>query len=234
MQESSLETLAAVILPQDVKFAPSTLRDEFTSALGRLLLASPVLPTIAKLQRTLDSLDIEGLHALLNAANVPFSKEALEADIMANELFIEPNVADWVKFVSDYHSRHPPATHLPEAHFPARSELAVEDVRYHTLAYLLSMSFKDCSIISKLHPDGAVPDSVTVIDLDPKTVRKLTQWEQLDAEIVSEYAKLDGGSRKRCVDAGAPPRDAGANSTVQFLIVVTVLVTLFSFVLKPW
>jgi inositol-pentakisphosphate 2-kinase len=209
--------------------SPLSLRDEFVAALRPLLLASPLLPTIARLQRTLDSLDVEGLHALLDRAGAPFSKEQLENDVNVNPFFIEPDVAEWSAFVTQYQARQRKAARGVPV------DPKIEDVRYHTLAFLLSMSFKDCSVICNLHPDGEHLDTVTVIDLDPKTVRKLAQWERIDSEIVRAYAQVPEEKRKHCVDAHALPHvvEEAQRSSAQFLIIVTIIITLLSYVLMP-
>lgn len=82
----------------------------------------------------------------------------------------------------------------------------IENLRYYLLAYLLSATFKDCSVIVKL--DFLRPGDnsehevypVTVIDLDPKSLGRLRQWEELDREIVSSYTVSD---RKVCADGQA-------------------------------
>jgi inositol-pentakisphosphate 2-kinase len=82
----------------------------------------------------------------------------------------------------------------------------IEDLRYYLLAYLLSATFKDCSIIVKL--DFLKPGTqsayrvhpVAVIDLDPKSLDRLQRWEQLDREIVFNYTPVE---RKICIDGWA-------------------------------
>ena len=47
------------------------------------------------------------------------------------------------------------------------------------------------------------PGQITLIDLEPKSVAKLSQWEKLDATIVQTYA---GMQEKVCIDAWKPVR----------------------------
>jgi inositol-pentakisphosphate 2-kinase len=130
----------------------------FASALLPILTTTPVLHTLSRLQRTLDALDVEGLAPLWDLAPVG----------------TDPSIDEWSAFISEYlaaPTQPPPAD---AAH-----------LRYHVMAYLLSASFKDCSIILRV-PDG----TATVIDLDPKSVDRLRKWERLDAEIVAAYAAV--------------------------------------------
>ncbi|KAI9065361.1 hypothetical protein FKP32DRAFT_1674716, partial [Trametes sanguinea] len=87
------------------------------------------------------------------------------------------------------------------------------ELRYRLLAYLLSASFKDCSLIVRMPPpsqrsaqegnrEPAEGATVTVIDLDVKPLARLAKWAQLDAEIVDAY-RAAGGVSRACVDAHA-------------------------------
>jgi inositol-pentakisphosphate 2-kinase len=104
-------------------------------------------------------------------------------------------MSDWVDFLDTYLST-------------TKSELdhcnpLPENLRYHLLAYLLSATFKDCSIIVRLDflrpTEEFAPssvNSVAVIDLDPKRMDKLKAWEELDMKIVNTYAS--SGNGKAC------------------------------------
>jgi len=106
---------------------------------------------------------------------------------------------DWETFIDSFLS--PFSSGLDHAQPKA------EDIRYYLLAYLLSATVKDCSIIvrtdllqlGKTSSKRENKDSVMVIDLDPKRMDKLNKWEKLDAEIVNAYS--NNGSRKICIDA---------------------------------
>ena len=109
-----------------------------------------------------------------------------------------PTISDWTDFLDKYLS--PAGAQLNH------SEPKPENLRYYVLAYLLSATFKDCSIIIRLDPSSlnrrltkaVAPDKVTVIDLDPKSLHRLRKWEQLDQEIVGAYLGVD--KPKRCID----------------------------------
>ncbi|KIL69866.1 hypothetical protein M378DRAFT_184241 [Amanita muscaria Koide BX008] len=156
-------------------------REAFISALVPLLLGTPVLRTISHLQRTLDALDIEGLSKLCRDAEH-------DAAVLS-----EPTINDWDEFVSEYLSSK-----------TSNLEPDIHVLRYHLLAYLLSATFKDCSLIIRLnHLDsesgnGVQLDRVSVIDLDKKSMTRIKQWERLDREIVEDYMKL--GYQKICVE----------------------------------
>ena len=195
------------------------LRDAFASALLPSLTDTPILRILSKLQRTLDVLDIEGLSNLLRDAemstltNLPVDQSFLtrptcnppldplvahlgaSSDLLPSGI---PTISDWTDFLDIYLS----STGAQLNH----SEPMPENLRYYLLAYLLSATFKDCSIIIRLNSlslkrrsiEAIAPDRVTVIDLDPKSVHRLRKWEQLDQEIVRAY--LDVDKPKRCID----------------------------------
>ncbi|RDB21529.1 Inositol-pentakisphosphate 2-kinase [Hypsizygus marmoreus] len=198
------------------------LREEFASALGPLLVGTPVLDTLSKLQRTLDVLDIEGLSRLWRLAEISaplyrttfasfFEQESLitgfspppSSPIGVSSLFLtspEPTISDWSEFLDMYLS--------PTSADHNHVNPSIENLRYYLLAYLLSATFKDCSIIVRLDPLRSTnsptasmvkAERVTVIDLDPKSMARLRKWEKLDQEIVRAYASVE--ERKVCVDA---------------------------------
>lgn len=69
-------------------------------------------------------------------------------------------------------------------------------IQQQALAYLISASLKDCSILLRFTKDGV---KVKAIDIDPKPVTKLPGYARLDREIVDfARGKVDG--MKSCVD----------------------------------
>jgi inositol-pentakisphosphate 2-kinase len=216
------------------------MRENFCSALLPLLTGTPVLHTLSKLQRTLDSLDIEGLSKLWHEAEIsspiqsskysaffestttePKAEPEAQTDghaqkpngrtnshpIGVSSVFLEapePEISDWVAFIDKYLSSNRPK--------PANGVPSVEDLRYYMLAYLLSATFKDCSIIVQMDILGGSPvptkeevkadtkmqERVRIIDLDPKGMVRLQKWEKLDSEIVHAYAGV--GTKKVCID----------------------------------
>ena len=192
--------------------------DVFASALIRPLLRTPILRILSDLQRNLDPLDIEGLSKLWKQVESTISMRTLEGSELVppytplggrSPFFqsTEPLISEWIDFLDTYISGA-----RPDANEVKPSP---EDLRYYLLAYLLSATFKDCSIIVKLdflqpYPQSTrtiSSDSVTVIDLDPKKMAKLKGWEKLDAEIVRAYAS---GNRKICIDARKCPQSASS------------------------
>jgi inositol-pentakisphosphate 2-kinase len=191
------------------------LRDAFTSALLPLLTGTPILRILSRLQRTLDVLDIEGLSNLwreaemstrinLTSGQPSFTGRKSSLQLPIAPLGVSyfgpcgiPTISDWTEFLDIYLSTSAQLDH---------SEPVPENLRYYLLAYLLSATFKDCSIIIRIDPSSlkgqttetVESDRVTVIDLDPKSIHKLRKWEQLDQEIVRAYLGVD--KPKKCVD----------------------------------
>jgi inositol-pentakisphosphate 2-kinase len=99
---------------------------------------------------------------------------------------------DWVSFVD---------TFLSPKH-QEHSSFSPSNLRYHMLSYVLSATFKDCSLIIPLNPYPADSENngIKVIDLDIKSVERIPGWLKLDKKIVKEYAKLETGMRKICVE----------------------------------
>jgi inositol-pentakisphosphate 2-kinase len=175
-----------------LEISDEDLEKMFIDTMIPLLTETPVLKVLNRLQRTLDILDIEGLSLLWKMAHKTESE--------LGDGYTDPSLEEWSSFIDYYKSS------------PARSVHVVPDVadldRY-LLAYLLSATFKDCSIMIRMdllpHQDNLAvkPSSVTVIDLDPKSMTRLRRWEKLDEEIVAAYVRVDELKRKHCVDDGA-------------------------------
>ena len=175
------------------------LRTRFWALIGSLLTETPVLRTLSRLERNLDVLDIEGISKLWALSLEKSSEDTVVQDgvdsipeIGAN--FPEPSIDEWKHFVDQYLSTH---NHLDHS-FPKLTNL-----RYYTFAYLLSATFKDCSMMLRTDQRRELgrKGAVTVIDLDPKSVRRLSKWEKLDRDIVRAYT---GFESKKCVDGWKP------------------------------
>jgi inositol-pentakisphosphate 2-kinase len=139
------------------------------------------------MQRTLDPLDVEGLMQLWHQHEADCTCSTPHSEGFSD---LEPCMEDWVVFVESYLSRsHPRATQLPENN--------ISTLKYALHSFLLSASFKDCSVMLCLHPDLA-DSKLFVIDLDPKSVSKIDKWYKLDRDIA---LSLQDSSRKPCVDA---------------------------------
>ena len=185
LQPLSLRPLAAQILPGDID-SPDlyTLRDAFTAAILPLLLHTPVLNTLSTHQRQLDALDVEGLSALWKQANQPLGAPDSPLPVLGAGL-LQPTLEELEAFIAIYLAKHTIMDH----NHPDTANL-----KYYCLAYLLSASFKDCSIILRFVPnkegENQWKKSITVIDLDVKSVDRLHKWEKLDRQIVEAYSGL--------------------------------------------
>lgn len=145
-----------------------------------------MLQVISTLQRTLDALDIEGLsklHAISSSENAQSSLAPLTPD---------PSYEEWGGFVAAYRTGFCSWDHAnPD---PA-------NIRSYLMAYLLSATFKDCSIILRIKEGDRSPQgahSVSIIDLDQKSINRLGKWEELDRTIVARYRSAS--RQKRCID----------------------------------
>ena len=168
------------------------------------MLKTKVLRILSELQRNLDVLDIEGLSRLWKEAEFAALKQSDTDSITPlggtspHIQMSDPGISDWTEFLDFYiSSRRESLNH---------SDPSPKDLRYYILAYLLSATFKDCSIVVRLDflrsgdslEREIGPHSVVVIDLDPKSMKKLRSWEELDRDIVIEYSPAH---RKVCIDA---------------------------------
>ncbi|KAM5531738.1 hypothetical protein V8D89_014587 [Ganoderma adspersum] len=192
----SLAPLAAQLFsigsPEDPPVQTQTLeeiRDTFISALLPLLLDTPVLHMLSTLQRTLDALDVEGLFALWARLRPEHASKLGKGEP-------EPGIGDWTCFVDTYLARYASDRHRDTASL----EETEHELRYRLLAYLLSASFKDCSLILRMRPEQAA--TITVIDLDVKGIDRLAKWAKLDREIVDAYRGVV--APRECVDGWAP------------------------------
>ncbi|PSS36810.1 hypothetical protein PHLCEN_2v1354 [Hermanssonia centrifuga] len=197
---SSLAPLAKKLPLPDPSSPPSLtgLRDAFTDAILPLLMDIPVLRVLSTLQRNLDALDVEGLSVLWSQAYASVNAQAVVDGGAGGSLPVpplgtglaEPTLEDWKAFLDIYLTKHANMDHdHPDA----------ANIKYYCMAYLLSTSFKDCSIILRLPRDGA--NTVTVIDLDVKPVDRMSKWEKLDKKIVQSYSSLSEPTH--CVDQWA-------------------------------
>ncbi|KAI0783102.1 inositol-pentakisphosphate 2-kinase [Abortiporus biennis] len=190
----SLRPLATQIIPSDARHPDLiTIRDRFVDSVLPLLLDTPVLRILSMHQRNLDTLDIEGLSTLWKNAHSPLGpSEGIKIPSLGSGL-TQPTIQELSSFVDIYLQKHAAMDH----EHPDTANL-----QYYCLAYLLSASFKDCSIIMRIPPvsfDGKRREgTITVIDLDVKGVDRLSKWEKLDREIVASYVGV--GDPAVCVD----------------------------------
>lgn len=146
------------------------------------------MKTISNLQRSLDALDIEGI-VKLYAMAYP-DTESL-GTVRRN-----PSLEELQNFVASYRTVYCALDH---------SKLCPENIDTYLKAYLLSATFKDCSVIFRIRrsdisgkPSVDSPHAVVIIDLDLKGVDRIEKWARLDRRIVEYYR--DTEQRKFCVE----------------------------------
>ncbi|KAG9035158.1 Inositol-pentakisphosphate 2-kinase [Serendipita sp. 407] len=166
------ERLAPILLiPQE-----STLDEmlpAFQKALLPLLIESQLLAKLGTLQRTLDALDIEGLRHF-------WQKDSTRTDGAIGANSPDPSMIDWIEFAKDYSGNKTRPTP------PLDSSMDDATLRFYIMGYLLSATFKDCSVILRLGAED-MEDSITAIDLDPKKIERLETWENQDSRIVHGF-----------------------------------------------
>ncbi|KAJ4487861.1 inositol-pentakisphosphate 2-kinase [Lentinula aciculospora] len=153
-----------------------------------------LLKTLNALQRTLDGEGIEGLASLWNRVH--------QKTTVGNGYF-QPTLDEWKSFITEHFERQGSSVSPP-----AQSD--EDQLRYHILSYLLSSTFKDCSIMimlpGLLHhslPISSFPSRITLIDLDQKPVQRLQKWLEQDRNIQQRYTELVSqkeAMKKECVD----------------------------------
>jgi len=157
----------------------ASLRSLAISLLVPPLISSPLLSTLSHLQSSLDPLDIEGLVSLISSQT---SIDLSDSSADLTPLGSQPSIEEWRSFLSSYQSSSP------------------LDLRHTILSFLLSATFKDCSIIVRFERDQETEEirsKVKAIDLDPKPIKKLRKWLELDQEIVESWkTMLDGLSEE--------------------------------------
>ncbi|CAG8550023.1 314_t:CDS:2 [Paraglomus brasilianum] len=155
---------------------------------------------LRSLQKSLDSLDIEGIYLL---------------DLIQQGQLLEPNLEEWKKTVEVYLKRMEETAAGPLV----LKDMTLDEQRQSLYEYLLSATLKDCSIMFSFqkpddncdrtlsgslfnHSDdvkrleiGNILDyveyRVKLLDLDPKSVTKLPYYYDLDTEIVKCYQKRE-------------------------------------------
>lgn len=191
------EILAPLLsLPKGVN--EETLSMAFAASLLPLLQETSVLQRLAQLQRTLDAFDIEGIRELYNltitSAETETSNNRKKSQPLEH-LFPQPTFDDWESFTDTYLSNGVSDTTFLNEDLRAPADL--KKLQYYVMAYLLSATFKDCSIMLRPGIVGSVHNSVTVIDLDPKPMTSLKKWEEMDHVIAASF-KRDGV--EQCLD----------------------------------
>jgi inositol-pentakisphosphate 2-kinase len=180
-----------------------------------ILMDHPVLTKLSEIQRALDPLDIEGLSALVTgqpATKYPSeSLPLLDApEVLAGE---DPTLDEWRRFLNahSHHKFNDDLSSIP-TDFKAFTH-GISRKRYYLLAYILSASFKDCSIIIRGHEDDVRSATVTIIDLDSKSLGRMRKWEELDRDVIKCTLEaeegVEEGEKRVCVEkySGSSKRD---------------------------
>ncbi|GAA5953915.1 hypothetical protein JCM3765_000690 [Sporobolomyces pararoseus] len=155
----------------------SSLRSLVADLLMPALLKSPLLPTLSHLQSSLDPLDVEGLASSISSE---LGIEISEPTADLTSLGSQPDLEEWKTFLSNYQNSPPsPSSQL--------------DLRHQILSYLLSATFKDCSIIvsfKRTSETNELESTLKAIDLDPKPIKKLGKWFELDQAIAGSWRNM--------------------------------------------
>jgi len=149
-----------------------SLRFLATSLLIPALQSSPLLSTLSRLQSSLDPLDIEGIASLVTSQT---SIDVFDPSADLTSLGSQSSIEEWRSFLTSYQSSSP------------------LDLRQSILSFLLSATFKDCSIIVRVERDQETQEiktKVKAIDLDPKPIKKLRKWLELDQEILKSWKTM--------------------------------------------
>jgi inositol-pentakisphosphate 2-kinase len=184
--------------PSNAPSSSHSFTSSFVSSLLPTILVSPLLPSLQRLQSSLDSLDIEGLADLLQKQQ---GIDITSTDLEAAFLGAQPSMEEWSRWAKqDLPSLLSPS--LNTAASTTASPPSPTNPRAVIFAFLLSASFKDCSIIIRLPlPSSANSSSfsplppgptgtVKAIDLDPKPINRLGKYWRMDQEIVKSWGEM--------------------------------------------
>jgi inositol-pentakisphosphate 2-kinase len=176
-----------------------------------ILVDHPVLAKLSELQGSLDPLDVEGLSALITEKSATgYPNESLPLldapEVQAEE---DPTLDEWRRFLDAYFHRKFGDDISTPTNFKALTH-GMSRKRYYLLAYLLSTSFKDCSVIVRGHEDNVESATVTVIDLDSKSLGRMKKWEKLDRDVIKCTLEAEEGveeaDKRVCVENSASSR----------------------------
>ncbi|KAJ3921031.1 hypothetical protein F5877DRAFT_36831, partial [Lentinula edodes] len=167
------------------------IRELVVETLLVLFMKSESLKLLKYLQRTLDGLRIEGLTSLWDNVH-SLNKTSFGGG------FPQRTIDDWKLFITE--CLEPQGSSMPPQVLSGENQLR----------YLLSVTFKDCSIMIMLPvlyeslPTSLFPSQMTLIDLNPMRVERLQKWLEQDRNILQEYTiSSQTKSAKTCVDIGS-------------------------------
>jgi hypothetical protein len=142
-----------------------------------------MLARLQHVQRTLDSLDVEGLDAL---ARVETGASLLDG---AADAILPPSATEQAAL----------ARHLLD-----NDDSRPLSFRDAAVAYALSAAVKDCSLLVRIMVDEpGLPCDFKAVDVDPKALDRLRRYAALDTEIWQAARTL---VKEPCVDANAKAR----------------------------
>ena len=115
----------------------------------------------------------------------------------------DPTLDEWRRFLdAHFHHKFKDGPSTP-TNFKVLTQ-GMSEKRYHLLTYLLSATLKDCSIIVRRHEDNVKSATATIIDLDPKSLGRMTKWEKLDRDVVRCTLEAEEGveeaGKRICVE----------------------------------
>jgi inositol-pentakisphosphate 2-kinase len=155
--------------------------------LHRVLIKDPILTKLKTLQKTLDEFDVEHIFQLYSTL-----KDQESAD----------NIVHWESVITQYNERLSFSTDV----------LAAAAAKQKIFEYVLSMTFKDCSLMINVTPSAndasnkikltnnqAFEYDIKVIDIDLKNIAKIPYWYELDQSIV-RYAKDTNFNKSNCLE----------------------------------
>lgn len=182
---------------------------------------------LAYLQNALDPLDIEGLNSFLKSQQGIDLLDADEddlADILGGEVSLE----EYERFVESFskyetHAHDNGSRNLVNSHASTDPTECIKDkardkgpflneetpLRTLIIAYLLSASFKDCSMIIKITQDSSSSEeeetqrktlNAYLVDVDVKSIKRLARYAKLDRDLVESLLRYEesGGIISNC------------------------------------
>lgn len=160
--------------------------------LASVILKDPVLQVIKQLQMHLDEMDVEWIFSLLRRNN----------DYMK---LVTDDISIWMDVVDRFQKRQQKET-------ASTSDFCDSEEQIQRIyEYILSMTFKDCSLMINVTPiteknrsektvilanSKSFQYDVKVIDTDLKNIKKIPFWFQLDQSIVKHATETN--FEKKC------------------------------------
>ncbi|KAI9366337.1 inositol-pentakisphosphate 2-kinase [Pilaira anomala] len=147
--------------------------------LVHILINDPILRILKNLQERLDELDVEGIYALCQNNTDHYA-------------LVTDDINVWMDVVDRFQRRCQMNTP-----FKSDSIQQIDEQRQRIYEYILSMTFKDCSLMINVTPNTAINTKtitlsnglsfqyeIKVIDTDLKNIKKIPYWFDLDQSIV--------------------------------------------------